>query len=70
MNRISHPDWVKLCVELNYVPNQNTKFLLLHIRNFGLAASPISAARKGVPMDRISHPDWVKLCVESNYTPN
>ena len=24
-NRISHPDWVKLCVELNYVPNQNTK---------------------------------------------
>ena len=25
MNRISHPDWVKLCVELNYAPNQNTK---------------------------------------------
>ena len=24
-NRISHPDWVKLCVELNYAPNQNTK---------------------------------------------
>ena len=25
MNRISHPDWVKLCVELDYAPNQNTK---------------------------------------------
>ena len=25
MNRISHPDWVKLYVELNYAPNQNTK---------------------------------------------
>ena len=25
MNRISHPDWVKLWVELNYAPNQNTK---------------------------------------------
>ena len=24
-NRISHPDWVKLYVELNYAPNQNTK---------------------------------------------
>ena len=24
MNRISHPDWVKLCVELNCAPNQNT----------------------------------------------
>ena len=23
MNRISHPDWVKLCVELNYAPNKN-----------------------------------------------
>ena len=27
MNRICHPDWVKLCVELNYVPNKNTKIL-------------------------------------------
>ena len=26
MNRISHPDWVKLCVELSYAPNQNTNF--------------------------------------------
>ena len=26
LNRISHPDWVKLSVELNCVPNQNTKF--------------------------------------------
>ena len=26
LNRIGHPDWVKLCVELNCVPNQNTKF--------------------------------------------
>ena len=26
MNRISHPDWAKLCVELNCAPNQNTKF--------------------------------------------
>ena len=26
LNRISHPDWVKLCVDLNYAPNQNTKF--------------------------------------------
>ena len=26
MNRIRHPDWVKLCVELNCAPNQNTKF--------------------------------------------
>ena len=26
LNRISHPDWVKLCVELNCAPNQNTKF--------------------------------------------
>ena len=26
VNRISHPDWVKLSVELNCVPNQNTKF--------------------------------------------
>ena len=25
LNRISHPDWVKLCVELNYAPSQNTK---------------------------------------------
>ena len=25
LNRISHPDWMKLCVELNYAPNQNTK---------------------------------------------
>ena len=25
LNRISHPDWVKLCVKLNYAPNQNTK---------------------------------------------
>ena len=25
-NRISNPDWVKLCVELNCAPNQNTKF--------------------------------------------
>ena len=25
MNRISRPDGVKLCVELNYSPNQNTK---------------------------------------------
>ena len=25
LNRISHPDWVKLCVELNYAPNKNTK---------------------------------------------
>ena len=26
VNRISHPDWVKLSVELNCAPNQNTKF--------------------------------------------
>ena len=26
LNRIGHPDWVKLCVELNYAPKQNTKF--------------------------------------------
>ena len=25
VNRISHPDWVKVCVELNYARNQNTK---------------------------------------------
>ena len=25
LNRISHPDWLKLCVELNYAPNKNTK---------------------------------------------
>ena len=24
MNMISHPDWVKLCVELNCAPNQNS----------------------------------------------
>ena len=24
LNRIGHPDWVKLCVELNCAPNQNT----------------------------------------------
>ena len=24
MNRISHPDWVKLRVELNYAPNKNS----------------------------------------------
>ena len=24
MDRIGHPDWVKLCVELNCAPNQNT----------------------------------------------
>ena len=23
LNWISHPDWVKLCIELNYKPNQN-----------------------------------------------
>ena len=28
LNRISHPDWVKLSVELNCAPNQNTKFFL------------------------------------------
>ena len=28
LNRIGHPDWVKLSVELNCVPNQNTKFFL------------------------------------------
>ena len=26
LNRISHPDWLKLSVELNCAPNQNTKF--------------------------------------------
>ena len=26
LNRISHPDWVKLSVELNCAPNQNTNF--------------------------------------------
>ena len=26
VNRISHPDWMKLSVELNCAPNQNTKF--------------------------------------------
>ena len=26
MKRIGHPDWVKLSVELNCAPNQNTKF--------------------------------------------
>ena len=26
LNRISHTDWVKLCVESSYAPNQNTKF--------------------------------------------
>ena len=26
LNRISNPDWVKLCVDLSYAPNQNTKF--------------------------------------------
>ena len=26
MNRIGHPDWVKLSVELNCALNQNTKF--------------------------------------------
>ena len=25
LNRIGHPDWVKLCVELNCAPIQNTK---------------------------------------------
>ena len=30
MNRISHPDWVKLCVELNCAPNQNA-FCYSHI---------------------------------------
>ena len=24
LDRISHPDWVKLCVELSYAPNQNS----------------------------------------------
>ena len=28
VNRIGHPDWVKLSVELNCAPNQNTKFSL------------------------------------------
>ena len=32
LNRIGHPDWVKLSVELNCVPNQNTKyFSSLHV---------------------------------------
>ena len=31
MNRIGHPDWVKLCVELNCAPNQNTFCYILHI---------------------------------------
>ena len=25
-DRIGHPDWAKLCVELNCVPNENMKF--------------------------------------------
>ena len=28
MNRLSHPDWVKICVDPN-APNKNTKFFLL-----------------------------------------
>ena len=31
VNRISHPNWVKLSVELNCAPNQNTKFSFLYI---------------------------------------
>ena len=27
LNRISHPDWMKLCVELDYALTQNTKIL-------------------------------------------
>ena len=35
LNRIGHPDWVKLSVELNCTPNQNTKFSLpLHIHKY------------------------------------
>ena len=26
LDRIGHPDWVKLCIKLNCTPNQNTKF--------------------------------------------
>ena len=29
LNPISNPDWVKLCVELNYAPDKNAKSLLL-----------------------------------------
>ena len=34
MNRICHPNWVKLCIELNCAPNQNTFYYIyinLHI---------------------------------------
>ena len=34
MNRIGHPDWVKLSVELNCAPNQNTKFSFHYNMNF------------------------------------
>ena len=37
LNRINHPDWVKLCVELHYAPNQNTKISsATHIQLFEL----------------------------------
>ena len=42
LNRISHSDWVKLCVELNCAPNQNTKFPF-HYRLFNLPSSSVRA---------------------------
>ena len=34
LNRISHPDWMKLSVELNFAPNKNTNFPFHYSPNY------------------------------------
>ena len=69
MNMISHPDWVKLCVELNYAPNQNTKIPSATIqrkRKFGgLSPNSICLGKSSGP-NGIRHPHWVKIYDETN----
>ena len=61
VNRISHPDWVKLSVELNCAPNQNTKFFsslhFLQDRRFRVRMGEVFSEEKqqemGVPQGSV-----------------
>ena len=63
MNRISHPDWLKLSVELNCAPNQNTKFfssLQLNHKNGNCPARGSTCSACG----RKNH--WARMCHNKN----
>ena len=42
LNRISHPDWLKLSVKINWAPNQNTRFSSSLQRLYSILYSVIS----------------------------